>query len=323
MTEYLKASQAASELGITVTSLYKLGKHQNEDKKLTPINPNTYKGDGGYVYLREDIERIKPDYIRKDLTSAEAAKRIGRSTTYIHKLIREGLPHYEGKLRGKKTYFIKEVDLEQFVSDNPDNGKYDMIYDKKTGAFLFQPFQKEDKMARIVRMKRVSGRKKEITLQVDHNDFLTYEQAIEDGWAAAMTITARKAITSYGYASFDFPIPSTMDSLIYAIIEEFFKQIGAANIRITTGERLLVEVKKSVLLGILPTKHPDLIDKLKMFVQTGNIVPKYDGVLIDTGLSPVTFYLSEKKKVELVRRAEADKITLQEWLEKHFNEINI
>jgi hypothetical protein len=93
MTEYLKASQVAAELGISVTSLFKLVKHPDSKKKLVPVNPSTYKGDGGYVYLKEDIERIKPAYIRNDLTSAEAARRIGRSTTYIHKLIREGLSY--------------------------------------------------------------------------------------------------------------------------------------------------------------------------------------------------------------------------------------
>jgi hypothetical protein len=320
MTEYLKANQAAAELGITVTSLYKIRKHTDPSKQLKPINPSTYKGDGGFVYRREDIERIKPAYVRKDLTSAEAAKRIGRSTTYLHKLIREMLlPYYEGELRGKKTYFIKEVDLEQFVSNNPDNGKYDVIFDKKSGVFLFQPFHKDGKLARIVRIKRVNRRKKEITLQVGTDEFLNYEQALVEGWVAGLTASDNKAITSYGYAHFDFPTPSTMDSMIFTIIEELFKQVGPANIRITAGERLIVEVKKSVLLGIFPTTHTDMIDKMKLFIKSGEITPKYDGTLIDTGLSPITVYLPDSKKLELVRRATEANQTLQEWIEERLN----
>ncbi len=315
---YLRASQAAVELGITVTSLYKMKDNPDPDKKLEPVNPNTYRGDGGYVYRAEDVARIKSANERMDLTSAEAAKRIGRSTTYIHKLIRDGsIPYYEGELRGKKTYFIKEPDLLKFATCNPDNGKYDMIYDKATGAFLFQPYHKESELARIVRMKRVNRRKKEITLQISSGENLLLEQAIEEGWKPTLTITEKRAITSYGYASFDFPLPSTLDSMIYKIIEEFFMQIGPANIRITTtGKRLLVEVKKSVLLGILPTTHPDMIDKLKLFIKSGDITAKFDGTLIDTGLSPITVYLPEKTKTELVRLASEDNRTLQEWLEQ-------
>lgn len=320
MTEYLKSKEAADELGITVTSLLKLRKHPDPDKRLEPENRNTWKGDGGFVYTREDIERIKPAYIKEDLTSSEAAKRIGRSPTYVHKLIREGqLPYYEGMLRGKKTYFIKPADIEHFEANNSDTGKFDMIYDRKTGTFHYQPFQKDGKMARIDRMKRINRRKKEITLQVGQDAFISYEKAVELGWKPALFITDKKPITSYGYARFDFPLPSTLDSMIYSIIEELFKQVGPANIRITTGERVVVEVKKSVLIGILPTTHPDMIDKMKLFLVEGKIVPKYDGILIDTGLSPITFYLPEMKKSELIRQASEANMTLQAWIEHRLN----
>ncbi|MFC3345813.1 hypothetical protein ACFOHW_26125 [Paenibacillus abyssi] len=89
--------------------------------------------------------------------------------------------------------------------------------------------------------------------------------------------------------------------------------------KISAGEQLVVEVKKSVLVGILPTTHPDMIDKLKLFLLKGEIIPKYDGTLIDTGLSPITFYLPEEKKAELVRLAAADGISLQEWIEKRLD----
>jgi hypothetical protein len=107
--------------------------------------------------------------------------------------------------------------------------------------------------------------------------------------------------------------------MIFTIIEELFKQVGAANIRITKSEKLIVEVKKSVLYGIMPTTHPDMIDKLKLFIISGEIIHKYDGTLIDTGLSPITFYLSESKKKQLNDISKKEGKSLQEWLETHFN----
>lgn len=322
MSEYLNATQAAAELHITVPSVYKIVNHVDPEKRLEPVNRYTHKGDGGYRFTREEVERIKPAYVKEDLTSAQAAKRIGRSTTYIHQLITRGLlPFYEAELRGKKTYFIKESDLEKFAANNPDSGKYDTIYDRKSGIYLFQPYRRGNRLARVVSMKRVNRNRLEIVLQVGPNEQIPLEIALKDEWKPAAVITDRKAITSYGYALFDFPIPSTMDSMIYAIIEEFFKQVGPANLRINIGETIKVEVKKSVLLGVLPTTHPDMIDKLKLFIRSGEVTPKYDGTLIDTGLAPITFYLPEERKAALICKAEEENKSIQEWLEEHFTKV--
>lgn len=319
MSEYLNVNEAAAELGIASTSIYKIVNHEDTSKRLNPVNRSTYKGDGGYRFHKEDVERIKPTYVKNDLTTSEAAARIGRSKTFIQKLIKDGvLPYYEYELRGKKTYFIKEENLKDYVRENPDSGKYDTIYDKKSGVFLFQPFINDGRIARVFEMKRVSRYKMEITLLTGTETRFTYEDALKDGWMPALNITPKKPNTAYGYARFEFPSPTTLDSMIYTIIEEIFKQVGAANIRITTGEKLILEVKKSVLQNILPTTHPDMIDKLKLFITIGEIIPKYDGTLIDTGLSPITFYLPEGKKAELLEKAVREGISLQEWLESQF-----
>ncbi|MFX3638013.1 MAG: helix-turn-helix domain-containing protein [Candidatus Pristimantibacillus sp.] len=318
MSKYLNVNNTAAELGVTVTSIYKLIK----DKQLEPVNQSTFKGDGGYMFRVEDIERIKPLYIRTDLTSSEAAERIGRSTTFIHKLIRDqDIPFYEGVLRGKKTYFIKEADLERYTTDNPNSGKYDTLYDKAKGVFLFQPFRKEGRLARVVQMKRVNRRKLEIELQVGATESMSYEQAIRDGWTPAITISNKKNITSYGYAVFEFPIPSTLDSMIYSIIEELFRQVGPSNMKIKRNDKLIVEVKKSELLNILPTTHPDMIDKLKLFIKSGEIITKYNGTLIDTGLSPVTVYLPEAYKQKMQSLSELENKSVQEWIQDTLSKI--
>ncbi|WP_162255005.1 hypothetical protein [Paenibacillus sp. Soil522] len=51
---------------------------------------------------------------------------------------------------------------------------------------------------------------------------------------------------------------------------------------------------------------------MKLFITAGHIVSKFEGTLIDTGLSPVTFYLPEGKKVELVKHLEEK--GHQDWL---------
>ncbi|WP_054025078.1 helix-turn-helix domain-containing protein [Bacillus sp. FJAT-28004] len=317
MSEYLNVAEAAEEIGVTTTSLYKLVNHSDQSKRLEPVNRQTHRGDGGFRFTREEIDRVKVLYKKDDLTSAEAAKRMGRSTTYIHKLINDNsIEFYEKEYRGKKTYFIKEVDLNHYLELNPDAGKTETLFDKRSGIFLYQPYSKEGNIARITRLKRINHRKVEAFLQTNDDRMITHDTAIKEGWQPVIQLKEKKTLTSYGYAKFIFPIPKTLDSVIYAVLEEFFIHAGPANMRISVEDKLVVEVRKSVLLGIMPATHPDLIDKLKLFIVEGEVIPKYDGVLIDTGLSPITFFLPEQQKYALNILAAKEGVSLQEWIAK-------
>lgn len=67
----------------------------------------------------------------------------------------------------------------------------------------------------------------------------------------------------------------------YPIIEELFKQAGPANMKIIQeSERVSAEVRKCVLLGVMPDTHPDLFERMKRFFKSGQIIPKYDGRLL-------------------------------------------
>ncbi|OMF76664.1 hypothetical protein [Paenibacillus glucanolyticus] len=318
MIKYMNVEQVANEFGITPASVYKLMNHNDPNKRLEPVNRETYRGDGGYVFRVEDVERIKPLYIKNDLTSAQAAKQIGRSTSYIHKLIQDGvIDYYEGEYRGKKTYFLKQEDLDKLSEVKAADERNETLFDPKTGAFLFQLYMKGNQLARVVHIKKFSRTRIEISLQLDNGKVLPYNEAISDGWEPVIQLNSKKAITSYGYSVFEFPLPATMDSIIYSIIEELMKQAGPANLRINrSNEVIRVEVKKVVLKGILAATHPDMIDRMKLFLKRGKIIPKYDGLLIDTGLSPITLYISEDRKEKLIERLTNNKVTLQEWADE-------
>lgn len=322
MSEYLSVEEAAEVLGVTTATIYKLINHKDEKKRLNPVNRSTYRGDGGYRFKEEDIEEIMPNYYKSDLTVAEAASKLGRSKSFIQKLIKEEkLPYYEDIHRGKLTYFIKEKDIEQYKGAILDQEKYLTLYDKKLGIYLFQPFVKRNENARIVEMKRLSKNKIKVQLLTSSNEKVLYEDAIKLGWTPVNNLSAKKLNSSYGYALFEFPIPLSIDSVIYIVIDELIKHIGPNNMKVqSTENRIIVEVKKSVLTGIKSSTHPDLIDKLNTYIKVGKVIQKFDGTLIDTGFSPITFYLPEDEKLELIRLAEKNGQTLQEWLTMRLKE---
>lgn len=322
MGEYLNINQVAEELNVTISTVYKLIDHSDPLKKLEPVNMESYRGEGGYRFREEDVERIKPYYISKDLTTTQAAARIGRSKTFLQNLMKNGeLQYYEAYFRGKYTFFIKEEDLLKYEQNKSSSVKSNIIYDKKTGIFLFQPYinKVNGRIARIMEMERISPTKIKTVFIDEGGKEFPYEEAMES-WKPLIQLERKEKNSAYGYACFEFPKPTFLDSMIYSIIEQFYQHAGPANIRITQeANSLVVEVKKCVLKGISPLTHLDFIDKLKSFIKSGEIITKGEDTVISTSYSPITFYLQERKKSIILKEAAKKGMTIQEWLEEYFN----
>lgn len=316
MNEYINVAEAAKLIRVTPTSLYKIINHEDTEKRLEPINRLSHHGEGGYRFRYSDVQVYIDKYGKKDLTPSDAAQQIKRSVSYIHKLIHEGtLPSYEGEYRGKKTFFIKAGDLEQFVENNPDTGKVPALYDKRLSLFLFQPFIRDGQLGRVMQLKRVSKKKVEAFIVAEDGEWLNYEDAIGLGWEPQLIIKDKKPINGYGYARFEFPYSKRVDSIIYSVIETLFEHAGPANIKIDQDEKMIcLEVRKCILKGILPSTHPDLLKELGVFMKSGKLIPVADGTLIDTGLFPVQAFLTEKQKKALMDEADAHNMHLQDWV---------
>lgn len=74
-----------------------------------------------------------------------------------------------------------------------------------------------------------------------------------------------------------------------------------------------------VLKGISPLTYPDFIDKLKLYIRSGEIISEGEDTVINTCFSPITFYLQESRKYLILKQAAEKGMTIQEWLEDHFN----
>lgn len=317
MDNYLNVTQVAAMLKLQASTVYKLINHADPEVKLTPINPTSYRGDGGYRFLQSDIEKLQPMYVKEKLTPTEAAKKIGRSITYIYQLIKKGLPHERAMYRGKETYLISPEDLEPYTTGNYGMAKYDMIHDKRSGTYLFQPYKLEDRVGRIIGIKRISHNQVSTTLQVG-SEQISLEEALTKGAAPLSTLENKKIISSHGYATFVFPFSKDMNSLQFDAIHFLFIEAGPLNIRVRiSGENIYIEVKKIAL----QIPQPEIVALLRRYLVKGEINTRDSRVLIDTGLSPITFYLKESKKNSLQELAQQSGLPLQAWLEEHFNQL--
>lgn len=321
LSKYLNVQEVANMLGVTPATIYKLINHPEVSKRIEPVNRLTYRGDGGYRFSADSVELVKEQVIKKDLTIADTAKLLNRSKSFVHGLIREGkLKSYEDTYRGKKTFFIKKEDLEQYNKDVKEKPKslWETIYDKKTGVFLFQPYFNNGELARVMSIGKNGSARAKITLKTSSSE-LTLEEALGLGWKPTYLIEEKKQVTAYGFAKFVFPIPRSLDSVIYQVIDELFKAAGPYNMRVKTGEMLEVEIKKTTLVGITESTEPDLINKLKTFAHSGEIVLVHNGTVIDPGYSSILMYLPYQTKKELLSEAENEGMKLHDYLADFFN----
>ncbi|MNW61395.1 hypothetical protein D3C74_394490 [compost metagenome] len=89
--------------------------------------------------------------------------------------------------------------------------------------------------------------------------------------------------------------------------------------RVKTGEMLEVEIKRTTLVGITESTEPDLINKLKTFAHSGEIVLVHNGTVIDPGYSSILMYLPYQTKKELLSEAENEGMKLHDYLADFFN----
>ncbi|CAH8721271.1 helix-turn-helix domain-containing protein [Bacillus cereus] len=319
---YLSAEEVAKELNIGIQTVYKL-----KERQLIPVNQETYRGDGGFRYRVEDVEKIRPLFKRQEgFTLPQAARKLKISSSYLYQFVCSGeIDYEEGEYRGRKGYFFTREALDDFKRLHPEiGGDKDVLFDRKSGRFLYQPWiGPNEEMGRIVRIKRVGGKSKVIcTLRVNGND-LNIEEAVLNGWKPTLTIAPARAIPGYGYAEFSFPKPITIDSIVYTLIELLFENAGPYNMQIEeTDSKINVKIKKTEIANVHAETHPDVVSKLQLFLTSGRIIEKYNGILIDTNFSTVQLSLENDIKEAIFKRYGTGE-PMQEALNRHLRDLFI
>lgn len=313
MSEYLGVQAFAEELGLSTATIYKLINHKDESQRLEPVNRLTHRGDGGYKFSFEYVEKIKTQLVKKDLKVSDVARKLNRSKAYVHQLIKNRkIRYYEGVYQGHKTYFFKQSDVDEYIHSIGDasSNKALPIFDKETKCFLYQSFHLDGQTARVIEIRKGYTQKTNVIIKTSKGE-ISYEEAINTGWKRTVQNISHKQINSYGYAIFIFPKPIDLDSSIYRIIEGFFIAAGPKNLKITlSDDEIRVEVKRII---IKEGMHPDLLDRMKNCIQCGEINLTSEGLLIHPGYS--TIHVPDKLKQKLLDAANQKGVNLEDYFE--------
>ncbi|MGF2773296.1 helix-turn-helix domain-containing protein [Bacillus cereus] len=116
---YLSFEEVRESVSLTKNQLSYLIKY----KQIEPVNPNTWKADGGYRFDAEDVKSLKEMY-KDSLTLKEAAEFLNKSKTYVHNAAKDGILPFKEIAKGKSTerLYLKS-DLETFKQEIENTSK--------------------------------------------------------------------------------------------------------------------------------------------------------------------------------------------------------
>ncbi|MFD6511286.1 helix-turn-helix domain-containing protein [Bacillus sp. NPDC060175] len=132
---YLSFEEVCDSVGLTKNQLSYLIKY----KQIQPINPVTWKADGGYRFKEEDVLKLVEMY-KDALTLKKAAEFLGKSKTYVHNAARDGLLPFKEIAKGKSTerLYLKR-DLEIFKQEIENTSKEEPIEKKQHVSLYLDP----------------------------------------------------------------------------------------------------------------------------------------------------------------------------------------
>ncbi|MCQ6282367.1 helix-turn-helix domain-containing protein [Bacillus sp. EB600] len=310
----LTTKEVAETLGVTEQTIYNYVK----EGRVTPWNKETWKMDGTYLFRAEEVERVeselkKPGFTTKDIIAYLEGFNIKVSpSTVISKMKSGELPAVMKPYRNIDTFFVKKEDLDANLHlFNRVKGR-EKFFDKKTGYFLFQPFENKvtGEFARIMEWdgagngKVLTNREREILIEdIKQQEF---QPVIELGEGV---VNNKK-----GSLVFKFAKPKQVKSLIFDLIDQFYRIAGPNNMKLEVSDGEIKIEMKPILLPFDKAEHRDEIDLLNNSLVEGKMICRPNGVVLDSDLVSFVAYGSTQLKDQVKEYADIEGVTQEEFI---------
>jgi len=280
-----------------------------------PVNADTYRRDGGYMFTEDEVNRLKQ--IHGKLSSKQAAEMIGITSQYLNQLALVGTVESQINIVGqqKRRFYMKEdiVKLRDHLQERAGKNRKTNRFGKKLilfskGARLFSRITSSNNQCLITNTAPLAiiceggGMFKSLpTLDVmepwpEHK----YEQ--------------RK-----GFVDFLFPIPRSIDHPMYDTIRNVIYSLGEKNVQVfeTKNGDYFVRCR----CGRLPFKEEDF-QLLKQNLRNGIIEKSKDRIMLKPEGVTRSVVLQDKVYNIVLEKSKSDKIGFDDALNELILKIN-
>ncbi|WP_410993562.1 DNA-binding protein [Bacillus cereus] len=260
--------------------------------KLTPINKDTWRLDGSFLFSREEVEKVKEECKIEGITLYQASKEYHISMNQLEKWIEEGKLVYSLiEHRNRQTKFVKEEDIRELVQQIEQvNPVY--TFSQKHNVVLFQKFVKGNTLARVISIPK----RGDIIVLDEFGTNMTLSEALKEGYESAYILSDKPRSHHQRFVKFRFPKSERLRSNIFHIIDNILQYVSPRNIKISEEETFwYFEIRQS-LITLPPGIQMEWIEELTPYIIEGKIVPRMNqSVYLDSNTVTKSVILTSKE----------------------------
>ncbi|PGW11524.1 DNA-binding protein [Bacillus cereus] len=260
--------------------------------QLTPINKDTWRLDGSFLFSREEVEKLKDEREIEGITLYQASKEYPISINQLEKWIEEEkLVYTVQEYRNRQTKFVKEDDIRKLVQQ-VEQASAVYTFSQKHNVVLFQKFIKGNTLARIISIPK----RGDIILLDEFGNNLTLRTALKEGYESAYILSDKPRSHHQRFVKFRFPKSDQLRNNIFNLIDNILQYISPRNLKVSEEEGFLYfEIRQSLVI-LSPGIQIEWINELTPYIIEGKIVPRVNhSVYLDSNTVTKPVILTNKE----------------------------
>ncbi|QWH64296.1 DNA-binding protein (plasmid) [Bacillus mycoides] len=287
-----------------VNNLIKLG-------KLVPINKDTWRLDGSFLFERNDVEVIKKERETEGLTLYQASKKYSVSTYQLEKWLEAGaLTATVQEHRNRETKFIKEEELHQLVH-RCDQANAIYTYSQKYNTVLFQRYIQGNTIARIISIPK----RGDIMLVNEFGSEFTLKEAKKLGYAPAYELSDKPRSHHQRFVKFRLPKSDQLRSSSFQLIDLILQYVSPRNLKISKEEGFWYFDIRQSLIELPMGMQLEWIESLTPYLIEGKLVKRVNNsVYLDSSSVTKPITMSSKEYKAINRIVEETNSTIEEFI---------
>lgn len=279
--------------------------------KLVPINKDTWRLDGSFLFEREDVEAIKKERKKEGLTLYQASKKYDVSTYQLEKWLEDGeLTVTVQEHRNREMKFIKEEELRQLVH------RFDQVntmytYSQKYNTVLFQRYIHGNTIARIISIPK----RGDIMLVDEFGSEFTLKEANKLGYAPAYELSDKPRSHHQRFVKFRIPKSDQLRNSSFQLIDLILQYVSPRNIKVSVEEEFWYFDVRQSLIELPMGMQLEWIESLTPYLIEGKLVKRVNNsVYLDSSsvTKPVTMSSKEYKAINKI--IEETNSTIEEFI---------
>lgn len=241
-----------------------------KQERLVPINKDTWRLDGSFLFKKEEVISIKKEREIQGLTVYQASKKYHISIYQLEKWLKEGqLTANIQEHRKRETAFIKEEQLLQLVHQlDQSNARY--TYSQKYHTILFQKFIQGNTIARVIFIPK----RGKIMLIDEFGNTFTLKEAQTLGFIPAYQLSDKPRSHHQKFVTFRFSTSDQLRNRSFQMVDLILQYVSPRNLKISEEEGFwYVDVRQS-LIELPMGMQFEWVESLTPYLIEGKIVKR-------------------------------------------------